>query len=477
MGEQTQDRQSLVPAGQSFVEGLYRRHRRARRWQVFFFGSLLVGLLALLALFANVADEAFGTIAVSSRYSEAEVLAALSEARGTEVSASVQELDNDALAQVLALYIPRRLRVIVRDELSRVAPEDFTRVPLRVSLAGATLSPEVAELSGADLTVEQATAILSANLSHDALLAHVINDVIGLDILKSWTLSRTLFDYAGIEAEFKALVAAQDPPNPQLRPHSWLNAAFISNAQSSYPELAGVRTAILGTLWIMALTMVIAFPLGIGAAIYLEEYARGGNWLEKIIETNIRNLAGVPSIIYGLLGLAIFVRALAPLSSGALLGFNEANGRTIFSASLTMALLILPVIIIASQEAIRAVPQSIRDASYGLGATQWQTIWYQVLPAAMPGILTGTILALSRAIGETAPLIVIGASAVIFVDPSGPFSKFTALPIQIWQWTSRPQAEFRNLAAAAIIVLLALLLTLNSAAIILRQRLSNQLRG
>jgi len=477
MGEQRQDRQALMPADEAFLESLHRRHRRAGRWRIFFFASMIVGLMALLALFINVVDEAFGTVAIASEHSEAEVLAALSEATGTDVGASLEALDNDSLAQVLALYIPRRLGAIVRDELSVVAAEDFTRVPLREALAGATLPADVAGMTISQLSTEQVTAILSANLAHDDLYAHVVSDVIGLDILKSWTLSRTLFDYAGIEAEFEALVAKEEPPNPELKPHSWLNAAFVSNAQSSYPELAGVRTAILGTLWIMALTIIIAFPLGLGAAIYLEEYARRGNWLEKIIETNIRNLAGVPSIIYGLLGLAIFVRALAPISSGALFGVSDSNGRTILSAALTMALLILPVIIIAAQEAIRAVPQSIREASYGLGATQWQTIWHQVLPAALPGILTGTILSLSRAIGETAPLIVIGASAVIFVDPSGPFSKFTALPIQIWQWTARPQEEFRNLAAAAIIVLLALLLALNSAAIILRQRVSDRLRG
>jgi phosphate transport system permease protein len=314
-----------------------------------------------------------------------------------------------------------------------------------------------------------------ANLSGDELLDHVYTDVVGLDIFGTWTLAETLFQRALVEEEFAALVDKLDPPNPELKLfHSWLSKEFVTQPQSSFPELAGVRSAIIGTLLIMALTMTIAFPLGVGAAIYLEEYAHNGSALDKTIETNIRNLAGVPSIIYGLLGLAIFVRTLGSLTSGAFVGITDSNGRTILSASLTMALLILPVIIIAAQEAIRAVPQSIREASYGLGATKWQTIWRQILPAAMPGILTGTILSLSRAIGETAPLIVIGASAVIFVDPSGPFSKFTALPIQIWQWTARPQDEFRNLAAAAIIVLLVLLIGMNSVAIILRQRLSKR---
>ena len=186
----------------------------------------------------------------------------------------------------------------------------------------------------------------------------------------------------------------------------------------------------------------------------------------------------MPSIIYGMLGLAIFVRAMEPLTSGTLLGTADpttANGRTILSAGLTLALLILPVIIINAQEAIRAVPRSLRQASYGVGATKWQTIWYHVLPNALPGILTGTILAISRAIGETAPLVVIGASTFITLDPTGPFSKFTTLPIQIYQWTARPQDQFRNLAAAAIVVLLVLLLTLNATAVLLRNRYSRRI--
>jgi phosphate transport system permease protein len=227
----------------------------------------------------------------------------------------------------------------------------------------------------------------------------------------------------------------------------------------------------------------VAIPLGVGAAIYLEEYAAMvGNptlrRINEIIQTNINNLAGVPSIIYGILGLAIFVRALEPITSGTAFGLADpttANGRTILSAALTLALLILPLVIINSQEAIKAVPQSLRQAGMGLGATKWQTIWAHVLPNAVPGILTGTILSISRALGETAPLVVIGASTFITVDPTGPFSKFTTLPIQIFQWTARPQDTFRNIAAAAIIVLLILLLTLNAAAVLLRNRYSRRL--
>jgi phosphate transport system permease protein len=221
------------------------------------------------------------------------------------------------------------------------------------------------------------------------------------------------------------------------------------------------------------MTVLVAFPLGVASAIYLEEYATR-SWLHRLIQTNIDNLAGVPSIIYGMLGLAIFVRALGPLTSGAAFGVSDSNGRTLLSASLTMALLILPVIIINAQEAIRAVPGSLRQASYGLGGTRWQTVWSHVLPAALPGILTGAILGVSRLVGETAPLIVVGASTYIVSDPSGPFSKFTVLPILIYNWTTRPQAEFHNLAAAAILLLLALLLTMNAVAVILRNRAARQ---
>src|SRR5690606_25218430 len=184
--------------------------------------------------------------------------------------------------------------------------------------------------------------------------------------------------------------------------------------QSSQPELAGVRTAILGSLWTIVITIAVAFPVGVGASIYLEEYARS-NWINRLIQTNINNLAAVPSIIYGMLGLVLFVRLLEPLTSGTLFGLADpttANGRTILSAGLTLALLILPLLIINAQEAIRAVPNSLRQASYGLGATKWQTIWHHVLPSALPGMLTGAILSISRAIGETAPLVVIGAAKI-----------------------------------------------------------------
>jgi phosphate transport system permease protein len=235
-----------------------------------------------------------------------------------------------------------------------------------------------------------------------------------------------------------------------------IDRQFLTSFASRIPERAGIKAALVGSLWMLTLTALISFPLAVGAAIYLEEYARRG-WFARIIQTNIANLAGVPSIVYGILGLALFVRALA-------------LGRSVLSGALTLSLLILPVIILASQEAIRAVPDSIRQAAYGLGATRWQTVRLQVLPMALPGIMTGTILALSRAVGETAPLVMIGALSFVAFTPRGPLDQFTVLPLQIFNWVSRPQEEFRQLAAGAIIVLLAVLLLMNTAAILLRNR-------
>jgi phosphate transport system permease protein len=229
---------------------------------------------------------------------------------------------------------------------------------------------------------------------------------------------------------------------------------FINSYPSRFPEQAGIKAALFGTFWLMGLTAVFAVPVGIGAAIYLEEFAPR-NVVTRIIETNINNLAGVPSIIYGLLGLAIFVRVFA-------------LGQSVLAGALTMSLLILPIIIVSSREGLRAVPSSIREAALGLGASPWQAVRFQVLPAAMPTMLTGVILALSRAIGEAAPLITLGALLFVPFTPDGPLSRFTVLPIQIFNWTSRPQPEFAATAAAGTIVLLAVLLSMNAVAIGLR---------
>jgi phosphate transport system permease protein len=303
----------------------------------------------------------------------------------------------------------------------------------------------------------------------DALLQIVESEIVQPRVVDSYFWIPSLLNREQIFAD-----AAMNYPDGVVEFRYWLNMDFIRNSTASVPELAGVRSALLGSLQLILITIVVAFPIGVGAAIYLEEYATGKSWINRVIQTNIDNLAGVPSIIYGILGLAIFVRALEPLTSGAIFGVARGNGRTILSAGLTMSLLILPTIIINAQEAIKAVPDSLRQASYGLGATRWQTIWSHVLPTAMPGILTGTILSISRAIGETAPLIVVGSSTMVTSDPTGPFSSFTALPIQIYNWTTRPQPAFQHIAAAAILVLLIVLLSLNAIAIILRNRLEKR---
>ena len=297
--------------------------------------------------------------------------------------------------------------------------------------------------------------------------------VIEEKVIKSYTLFESLFRQQAVDS-----FVTQQSGAVRVVFRTWVRAQFLLNSQSPQVERAGIRTALFGSMWVMLICLILAFPIGVATAIYLEEYASDA-FYNRIIRINIYNLAGIPSIIYGILGLAIFVRVLEPITSGrafGLAGDISANGRTIISAGATLALLILPIIIISAQEAIRATPPSIRDSSYALGATKWQTVWHNILPYSFDRIITGAILALSRAIGETAPLVVIGAATFITVDPKNIFSKFTTLPIQIYQWTARPQDEYRHLAAAAIIVLLIILLSISSIAIILRNHYSKKRR-
>ncbi|MGN9839235.1 phosphate ABC transporter permease PstA [Nonomuraea sp. H19] len=239
---------------------------------------------------------------------------------------------------------------------------------------------------------------------------------------------------------------------PRLDSRLWENMPSIRN-----PEIAGAQSAIVGTLWVISLTAAFTVPTGIAAAIYLEEYADKTRWWNRVIELNIQNLAAIPSIVYGILGLGIIARTLG-------LGFS------VITAALTLGLLVLPIVIIASREAIRAVPPSIREGSLALGATQWQTISRQVLPASIPGIATGSILALSRAIGEAAPLLMLGAVSFIRFNPDGILASYTVLPIQIFNWISQSREGFHVLASAAIVILLLILLLMNSVAIWLRNR-------
>lgn len=403
-----------------FSDNLDARNRRGSTWHVFFQASTIVGILALIALMLNVINSAFGYVAYEAR------------------------VDPDTLI------------------VDNTAVEDQSKEQL-VALLQAELS------RGAYNKLENEKPF--AERTREEVFQLVVERIVRPKVVEVWDLWTSL-----TQADEIRETVANDFPKAELDFVSWLTTDFVTRPQTSEPLTAGVRTAILGSLWTILFTVLLAFPIGVGAAIYLEEYA-SDNWLNRIIQTNINNLAGVPSIVYGILGLAIFVRALEPLTSGEVFGLVDpttANGRTVLSAGLTLGLLVLPIIIINAQEAIRAVPRSIRNASFGVGATKWQTVWSHVLPNAMPGILTGTILAVSRAIGETAPLVVVGASTAISFDPDSPFSKFTTLPIQIYQWTSRPQEEFKSLAAASILVLLILLLSLNASAIILRNRFSRR---
>ena len=413
----TQPNAGLMPSGTAFHEQVKTRRRRGHIWAIIFQAAMLSGIIALCALLITIVNQSFGYAAIVNEIDPAELAVD---------GVPLNELPKETLVQILETNISKGLMRRYENDMP------------------------FSERSRENI--------------HELILERVVEP----QVEATWGLLASIFARGRVFAE-----AEERYPGSEVYFRSWLTTSFISKSQSSEPLRAGVRTAIFGSLWVVAITILFSFPIGVGAAIYLEEYAHKERILNRLIQTNISNLAGVPSIIYGMLGLAIFVRVLEVFTSGAFLSGGDgstANGRTIVSAGFTLGLLILPLIIINGQEAIRAVPNSLRQAGFGLGATHWQVIWHHVLPNAMPGVLTGTILAVSRAIGETAPLVVVGASTFIAVDPSGPFSKFTVLPIQIYEWTSRPQDEFRNLAAAAILVLLILLLTLNATAVLLRNR-------
>ncbi|MXV93415.1 MAG: ABC transporter permease subunit [Chloroflexi bacterium] len=583
-----------MPGEKAFYQRLEKRHQRGRLGRLFNLFSVSVAGLALIALFLNVANEAFGTIGVVNTIEPAALTG----------GPALDTLTNEELAAILLEHVGRRLRVFIRDTISQVPKEDFTKATVTEIVGDPNVDPAIADELLKSISHEDQAALLAKYADNATLRRLVLEEVVEQQVIASFPLSDTIFNFETIKAQIEGPILADYIKRQRLeaaevtviRFHSWLDSEFLTKPMSSAPALAGVRTALIGSAGLMIVVVLVALPIGVGAAIYLEEYAHRG-LINRLIETNVRNLAGVPSIIYGMLGLAIFVRALAPFTSGMVFHVNfeaptietvverispvfvggityengalsadsaqldeqsaqqlvdvflrygtpsltmqgnsdvsemadalaealdmtvdvvvtrvskphdiemrgkayrfdvaegslddeafdalmsslarsnsfSPNGRTLLSAGLTLALLILPIIIINAQEAIRAVPYTIREASYGLGATRWQTIWRQILPAATPGIMTGTILSVSRAVGETAPLIVVGAATFLLTDPTSPFSQFTAMPIQIYQWTARPQGQFADIAAAAIIVLLALMLALNAVAIVLRNRYS-----
>ncbi len=416
------------PAGAAYTRFVRRRQRWGSVWRAACLGATLLGVLALLTLLMNIANDAFGYAAIQYKVQPADLLAEYA-AQNPEAAPAAGDLAAQPAGALQAVY---------RQNVS----------------------------AGRLRAVEAQGAL--AERSQAQLLELIESDVLKPEVAATWSLYDSVFHRADVQAEAAKLGESVD-----LQFRSWVNWNFVTSPQSSDPLRAGIITAIAGSLWVTLLAFFVAIPLGTAAAIYLEEYNSGRSRIDQLIETNINNLAGVPSIIYGMLGLAVFVRLLGPITSGVAFGAADpstANGRTILSAGLTLGVLILPLVIINAREAIRAVPRSLREGAYGLGATRWQTVWHHVLPSALPGILTGVILSVSRAFGETAPLIVVGVSTFVVVNPDNVFAKYTTLPAQIYQWTSRPQQEFQHLAAAAIIVLLVLLIALNGAAIWLRNR-------
>lgn len=450
---------------QSFKRRLRRRQMKAKAWNIIFLFTIMIGMLALLLLFYNIIRQAVTLIAVENTVDPA-----------TLADRPLEELSEEELAAILREHVTaNRMRVLILKDVVGTDQKEWAALnqqSLENVLESGLYPEELADLPFKDLELEQIVSILQNGLSRDGLQRAVIDEVVQPVVTESWTLNEALLNRDEIDK-----IIDEKHPNAEVSWKVWVNLDFLTTPMHSRPELSGLRTAVFGSLWMMLVTVAFAFPIGIGAAIYLEEYA-ADNWLNRIIQLNISNLAGVPSIIYGILGLAVFVRFLDEITSGKIFGLveNEAtvSGRTILSAGLTMALLILPIIIISAQEAIKAVSPSLKEAAYGMGATKLQMIRTVILPNALPGILTGTILAISRAFGETAPLVVVGSITRITVDPEGPFSRFTAIPIQIYSWTSQPQDEFRSIAAAAIIVLLIILLSFNATAIILRNRFSRR---
>jgi phosphate transport system permease protein len=455
-----------------------RRQRQARAGRIALFLSLILALVALIILVVDIANQTAGLVVYSYEVSPNSI------APGTPL----EELSRDQLLALANANISDERKLQLPEDyglsVDQMAPDElvnllYNEVPDPFAL---TARP-VDQWTNEDLLTILADNVTEGRLeeinaiqplperSREELFELVKDDVLGERVARSWRIIESIFERDRILAEIQ-----RDYPDSAYEWKWWLTPSFIFRQITTAPETTGIRTALLGSIFMVALTLLFAVPIGVAGGIYLEEFA-SRNRLNQIIQTNIYNLAGVPSIIYGMLGLAIFVQALGEFTRGAAFGIANPtdNGRTLVSGALTMALLILPLIIINTQEAIRAVPESLRDGSLALGATRLQTVWSHVLPVSAPGIFTGLILSTSRAIGETAPLILVGAATYIATDPNSPFSKFTVLPIQIYNWATLPEQTWRNVSAAAIIVLLVLSIAFNLFAIVLRNRLRKSL--
>lgn len=480
---------SQLPTGEAFLANVQRRRTVSNVWQYLFMSALVVGLIALFLLAYNIVNRVFTIVAVENTVQPSEL-----------AERPLEELSEAELVAILAEESSTsRLKVFVfRDVIGATNNAEWAalnQTTVSDALENDQYPSELADIKFADLETEQVVEIMTRSFQPETLIRLIQEDIIQPRVVEVWPLWDVVFKRDQIHA------FEDEHPEMEISSKTWFSLDFLTNPMNSVPELAGLRTAILGSMWIIVITIAFAFPIGVGAAIYLEEYAHD-NFITQTIRTqvsnpkvrdflllvikrfnsiislNIANLAGVPSIIYGILGLAIFVRAWDAFTSGQLFGVVDGDatisGRTILSAGMTLALLILPILIISAQEALKAVPPSLKEAAYGMGATKWEMIYTVLLPNAMPGILTGAILSISRAFGETAPLVVVGSISRITVDPDGPFSRFTTIPQQIYTWTQQPQDEFRSIAGAAIIVLLVILLSLNASAIVLRNRYSRK---
>lgn len=462
---QTRSERDYFPTEQEY-EGLLRKRTRRALWvQGALMFALVIAVVALITLLFTIINDSFGLVA---QVNQVEPEAIVASAGYNPADIGLGDLSKDELVTVLAGGIS--------NNVGRRLERDQRFYADRLVFESQAKWDEVCASS------EPPTGCSGDPRDQANVLRLVQERIVQPDIIATDTLAGSIFNPSAFEDSVRTAFVENPDRFPdytadqvQFQWRAWFSWTFITSPASSSPEIAGISTAILGSIWLVLITIAFAVPVGVGAAIYLEEFAKPTR-INDLIQTNINNLAGVPSIIYGMLGLAIFVRLFEPITSGSFLGDYAPNGRTVLSAGMTLGVLTLPVVIISSQEAIRAVPNSLRQAGMGLGATKWQTVRSHVLPVALPGILTGTILAVARAIGETAPLILVGAAGFITTTPSGPFSQFTALPIQIFQWTALPQEEWRNLAAAASLALLVLLLILNSGAVILRNRFSRRMQ-
>ena len=455
-----------------------RRQRVGRIGQFGFFLSLVIALIALVVLLLDVTSRIGGMVVYGFRIDPLTVVPSI----------PLEELSQEELLNLAKDNIPPERLAELPEELGAnledLSVDDllnviYAEVPnvdvLTARPLDALSNPELLEILAQNLTTQRYEALdaeqpLEAR-SRENLIELIEQEVLLESVVKSWPLLPSLFNRAAIEEEIKISY-----PDAEYGFRWWLTPQFIFGDLTTRAETSGLRPAIIGSVLMIVITILFAVPVGIATGVYLEEFA-GKTRFSTLIQTNIYNLSGVPSIIYGMLGVAIFVRALSDFTSGAAFGAPDPppNGRTIISGALTMGLLILPLVIINTQEAIRAVPQGLRDGSLALGATKWQTVWNHILPFAFPSILTGIILGISRALGETAPLIVVGAAAFVTTDPSGLFSTFTVLPMQIYTWAKLPFDTFRNISAAAIVVLLVIVLSFNLTAIILRNRLRKSL--